>query len=156
MKKPRYKNYKNTSIRLEKSQADINSAFPRYGVYEIQHTNQKGSFSIAFKVEIEEVSAPLMIRIDVPYNKEKDIEDSIGWKKQRVLYRVLFYYIKALLNTWNSGLKTFTEIFMPHLVLPNGGTIEQMLLPKLQKVIGEGKMGDIPLLSEPEIKKEED
>jgi len=148
MKKPSYKNYKNTKIRPEKSQADITRELNRYTIYEIQHTDQKDKFSVAFKVELEEVGTPLMIRIDVPYDKTKDTEDNIGWKKQRVLYRVLFYYIKALLNTWDSGLKTFTEIFMPHLVLPNGGTVEQMLLPKIGKAIAEGKMKDIKLLED--------
>jgi len=151
MKKPSYKNYRNTSIRSEKSQADITRELNRYGIYEVQHTIQNGKFSVAFRVELEEVSVPLMVRIDVPYNKEEDTEDNVGWKKQRVLYRTLYYYIKALLNTWDNGLKTFTEIFMSHLVLPNGGTIEQMLLPKLQRAITEGKMKDTPLLEEPKI-----
>lgn len=153
MNKPRYKNYKNTNIRPEKSQADITRELNRYGIYEVQHTDQKGNFSVAFKIELEEVSIPLGVRIDVPYNKEKDTEDNIGWKRQRVLYRTLFYYIKALLNTWDNGLKTFTEIFMPHLILPSGGTVEQMLLPKLQKAITDGKMKDIKLLEEPEMPK---
>ena len=157
MKKPNYKNYKNTNIRPEKSQADITRELNRYGICEVQHTIQKDIFSVAFRVDLEEVSFPLMVRIDVPYDKNKDTEDRIGWKKQRVLYRVLFYYTKALLNTWDSGLKTFTEIFMPHLVMPGGGTVEQMLLPKLQKAIEEGKIKDVPLLDGPatlEIKKD--
>ncbi len=149
MKKPNYKNYTNTSIRPEKSQADITKELNRYSIYEVQHTNQKNLFSVAFRVELEEVPMPLMVRIDVPYKKEDDVEDNKGWKRQRILYRVLYFYIKALLNTWDNGLKTFTEIFMPHLVLPNGGTIEQMLLPKLQKAIFEGKMKDVPLLESP-------
>jgi len=154
MKKPSYKNYKNTSIRPEKSQADITKELNRYGICEVQHTNQKSKFSVAFKVELEEVPIPLMIRIDVPYDETKDTEDHLGWKNQRILYRTLFYYIKALLNTWDNGLKTFTEIFMPHLVLPGGGTVEQMLLPKIGEAITEGKMKDIQLLEEPEIPKQ--
>jgi len=153
MNKPSYKNYQNTGIRPESSQADITRELNRYGIYEVQHTNQKGKFSVAFKVELDEIPIPLMVRIDVPYNKEKDIEDRLGWKKQRVLYRTLFFYIKALLNTWDNGLKTFTEIFMPHLILPNGGTVEQVLLPQFTKAITEGRMKDVPLLAEPRIKK---
>lgn len=151
MNKPRYKNYQNTIVRIENTQAEITKELSRYGIYEVQHTNQKGGFSVAFKVELEEVPIPLGIRINVPYDQEKDEEDNRGWKKQRVLYRVLYFYIKALLNTWDNGLKTFTEIFMPHLVLPGGGTVEQMLLPKLQKAIAEGKIKDVQLLEEPEI-----
>ena len=153
MKKPSYKNYKNTAIRPEKSQADITRELNRYGIYEVQHTNQKGKFSVGFRVESDEIPIPLMVRIDVPYNKEKDTEDNLGWERQRVLYRILFFYVKALLNTWDNGLKTFTEIFMPHLVLPGGGTIEQMLLPKLQKAIESGQMKDTPLLGEPQQSK---
>ena len=146
MKKPSYKNYKNTTIRIEGTQAVITKELSRYGIYEIQHTNQKDRFSVAFRIELNEVSIPLMVRIDVPYNRAEDEEDNYGFKNQRVLYRTLYYYIKTLLNTWDNGLKTFTEIFMPHLVLPGGGTIEQALLPKLRKAITDGKMTDTPLL----------
>ena len=156
MKKPSYTNYKNTAIRPEKSQADITRELNRYGIYEVQHTNQKDRFSVAFRAELDEVSIPLMIRIDVPYSRQTDTEDNKGWKRQRVLYRVLYYYLKALLGTWDNGLKTFTEIFMPHLVMPNGGTIEQNLLPKLKKAITSGEMKNTPLLMAPDIKKDKD
>lgn len=146
MIKPNYKNYKQTTVRIEKSQADITKELSRYGIYEVQHTNQKGNFSVAFRVELEEVPIPLMVRIDVPYKHEDDTEDNLGWKNQRILYRCLFYYIKALLNVWDNGMKTFTEVFMPHLVLPNGATIEQSLLPRFNQILKEGKMKDIKLL----------
>ena len=146
MYEPNYKNYQNTTIAPEKSQADITKILRKYSIYEVQHTNQKESFSVAFKVELPEISIPLMIRIDVPYSQKDDKYDKNGYKKQRILYRSLFYYVKALLNAWDNGLKTFTEIFMPHLVLPNGRTIEQTLLPQLQKAIAENKIKEVKLL----------
>ena len=146
MYKPNYKDYQNTTIAPEKSQADITKILRKYGIYEIQHTTQKGCFAVAFRIELPEISVPLMIRIDVPYNQEDDREDKYGYKKQRILYRSLFHYVKALLNAWNNGLKTFTEIFMSHLVLPNGRTIEQTLLPQFQKAITENKIREVKLL----------
>lgn len=146
MKQPDYKDYQNTTVAIEKSQADISKLLRKYGIYEVQHTNQKEKFSLAFRVEIEEVVVPLTIRIDIPYNQRNDKEDRYGYKKQRILYRTLFFYVKGLLNAWNNGLKTFTEIFMPHLVLPNGETVEQVLLPQFQKAITENKFREIKLL----------
>ena len=146
MKQPDYKDYQNTTVAIEKSQADISKLLRKYGIYEVQHTNQKEKFSLAFRVEIEEMSVPLTVRIDIPYNQRSDKEDKYGYKKQRILYRTLFFYVKGLLNAWNNDLKTFTEIFMPHLVLPNGETVEQVLLPQFRKAITENKFREIKLL----------
>ena len=146
MIKPSYKNYSQTTIRVENSQGEITRELSRYGIHMVQHTMIEHGFSIAFQAEVAEYERPMTIRIDVPYNREKDVEDKYGWKVQRVKYRALFYYIKALLIAWDDGVKTFAEIFMPHIVLPGGKTVSQDLLPKYTLAIQEGKIEDVPLL----------
>ena len=146
MLKPSYKNYSQTTIRVENSQADITRELSRYGIYMVQHTQTNNVFSVAFQVQLEDVKKPVTVRIDVPYKREEDTEDNFGWKKQRIKYRTLFFYVKGLLNSWDNGLKAFMDIFMAHIVLPGGRTISQDLLPKYQMAIDEGKLEDIKLL----------
>ena len=146
MLKPTYKSYSQTTVRVEKSQGDITRELARYGVFMVQHTQTNDVFSVAFQVELEEQKKPITLRIDVPYKREEDEEDNFGWKKQRIKYRVLFFYVKGLFNAWDGGLKAFMNLFIGHIVLPGGRTVSQDLLPKYQMAIDEGKIGEIKLL----------
>ena len=151
MIKPTYRNYSSTTIRSENTQADISKELAKFGIHSVQHTNVPEGFSVAFQAEVEEVEKPVTIRIDIPWDMNKDKEDYLGWKDKRVKYRVLFYYIKALLTAWDNGLKAFTDIFMPHIVLPGGRTVSQDLLPQYKMAVESGEMEDIRFL--PEAKK---
>ena len=51
-----------------------------------------------------------------------------------------------MLTAWDNGLKAFTDIFMPHIVLPGGKTVSQDLLPKYTLAIEEGKIDEVKLL----------
>jgi len=146
MIKPTYRNYSSTTIRAENTQADISRELAKYGIQSVQHTSMPGGFSVAFQAEVQEVNRPITIRIDIPWNQEKDKEDHYGWRDKRIKYRVLFYYIKSLLTAWDNGLKAFTDIFMPHIVLPGGRTVSQDLLPKYTMAIESGEIGDIKFL----------
>lgn len=143
---PSYKAYSGTTIRPEKTQADISRELLKYGIENIQHTQMGNVFSVALQATVEGADKPITIRIDMPYDKSKDWEDRLGWVEQRRLYRALYWYIKSLLEAWDSGVKTFAEIFLPHIVLPGGKTVIQDLLPKYALALEEGKMDDIKLL----------
>lgn len=153
MLKPQYRNYSSTQVRAEKTQADITTELSKFGIHEVQHTFTDRGFSVAFRAEVEEIKRPVTIRIDIPWDMSKDKEDKFGWRDKRIKYRVLFYYIKGLLTAWDSGLKAFTDIFMPHIVLPGGRTISQDLLPKYTIAIEEGTIKDMPLLAGGESEK---
>lgn len=146
MLKPSYKNYAGTSIRPENTQADISRELSRYGISSVQHTSTDKFFSVAFQAQVEGSDKPMTIRIDVPYNQSTDTEDRIGWRDQRRKYRALFYYIKALLIAWDDGLKTFAEVFMPHIVLPGGKTVSQDLMPKYAIAVESGRIDEVKLL----------
>lgn len=148
MLKPSYKNYSGTIIRPEKSQGDITAELARYGINSVQHTMTDKFFSVAFQAIVEEQERPITIRIDVPYSQEEDYEDKYGLKYKRVKYRALYYYVKSLLIAWDDGLKTFAEIFLPHIVLPGGKTVVQDLLPKYAMAIKSGQIDEVKLLPE--------
>lgn len=143
---PSYKAYSGTTIRPEKTQAEISKELMKYGIRNIQHTTIEAGFSVAFQAIVNDSQKPITIRIDMPYDHSKDYEDRIGWVEQRRLYRALYWYVKALLEAWDSGVKTFAEIFLPHLVLPGGRTVTQDLLPKYALAVESGQMDDIKLL----------
>lgn len=144
---PSYKNYSSTTVRAEKTQAEITHELSRYGITSVQQTQTDNFFSVAFQAKVEGAGdKPITIRIDVPYNQADDYEDRYGWRGKRIKYRALYYYVKSLLIAWDDGLKTFAEIFMPHIVLPGGKTVSQDLLPKYALAIESGEVGEIKLL----------
>jgi hypothetical protein len=143
---PSRKAYSGTSIRPEKTQADISHELVKYGIRNIQHTQIEKGFSVAFQAVVEGSDKPITIRIDMPYDENQDHEDRIGWVEQRRLYRALYWYVKSMLEAWDSGVKTFAEIFLPHIVLPGGRTVIQDLLPKYALALEAGHLDDIKLL----------
>ncbi|MCK9370889.1 hypothetical protein M0R04_13345 [Candidatus Dojkabacteria bacterium] len=147
MIKPEYRNYSTTSIRSEQTQADISKELSKFGIQMVQHTSLPNGFSVAFQAEVEELNRPVTVRIDIPWDMKKDKEDKFGWKDRRIKYRVLYYYIKGLLTAWDNGLKTFMDIFMPHIVLPGGKTVSQDLLPKYTLAIEKGEIQEVKLLA---------
>lgn len=151
---PSYRAYSGTTIRPEKTQMDISKELRKYGVWNIQHTTIEQGFSVAFQAVVTDSKKPITIRVDMPYDHTKDYEDKIGWVEQRRLYRALYWYIKSMLEAWDSGVKTFAEIFLPHIVLPGGKTVTQDLLPKYALAVESGKIDDIKLLPEMEQKGE--
>ena len=146
MIKQQYINYSTTQIRAENTKADITRELNKFGISKVQHTFFDIGFSVAFQAEVQEISKPITIRIDIPWDQSKDTEDRFGWKDKRIKYRVLYYYVKALLTAWDNGLKAFTDIFMPHIVLPGGRTVSQDLLPKYTLAIESGEVKEVKLL----------
>lgn len=58
----------------------------------------------------------------------------------RARYRALALVVKAKLEAVESGITTFEEEFMAHLVLPGGQTVGQRLLPNIGEAQRSGKL----------------
>lgn len=55
-------------------------------------------------------------------------------------WRALLLIVKAKLEAVESGITTFEEEFMPHIILPDGATVGEHLLPKIKQAYATGKM----------------
>ena len=64
----------------------------------------------------------------------KQTED---WKnrEERRVWRVLYYHLKSVFEAADSGVLDFRELIMPYLVTPDGRTLAEHVLPKLDLVI---------------------
>lgn len=63
----------------------------------------------------------------------------------RSRWRALLLCIKAKLESVATGIESFDEAFMPHVVMPNNQTVGQVALPGIATAYETGKMP--PLLS---------
>ena len=55
-------------------------------------------------------------------------------------WRALALSIKAKLETVESGIAEFETEFMPYMVLPNGKTVAENILPEIERAYSTGKM----------------
>lgn len=68
------------------------------------------------------------------------------WEKEcRRRWRALILCIKAKFETVDSGISSFEEEFMAHIVLPNKQTVAEVMLPQIEVAY---KTGEMPRLLE--------
>lgn len=69
------------------------------------------------------------------------VEQQKAWDQAtRQRYRALLLVIKAKLEGIESGIETFDEAFMAHLVLPNGETVGEWAKPQVEQIYSNGVM----------------
>lgn len=136
-----------TTVPVEKSKAEIEQMITRFGASHYATLNEPGRHSIAFKIQVPEGPA-LSIRFDMPVpgvNEFKDFDHGRGgrtkrtdkamWKawdgEVRRRWRALALVIKSKLEAVETGITTFEEEFLAHIVTVDGRTIGTRLIPTL-------------------------
>jgi hypothetical protein len=142
----------NTTVSVESSQEHIKRTLRRYGasrfgVFEDMESTMKASVMFSF--------AGLDIRIDVEMPGAEDQEFHVSeagrQRKPAAAYaayeqairrrwRCLLLAIKAKLEAVETGISTVDIEFMPFIVMGDGRTVGEHLLPSLLKAAELGKM----------------
>jgi hypothetical protein len=129
----------NTIVSPEKTRGHIERELKRYGATSFAYGTEIGRAYIGFQTKDRRVKFILPL---IPATR--------GTPKQfdqfyRSRWRALLLSIKAKLEAVESGIETFDEAFMPHIVMPNGKTMAEYSLPYIREAYSTGKMP--PLLS---------
>ena len=74
--------------------------------------------------------------------RERSPADQIkAWEQSvRQRWRALALVVKAKLEAVETGITTFEEEFMSHILLPNGETVGQHMLPQIERAYETGEM----------------
>ncbi len=56
-------------------------------------------------------------------------------KEERRIWRVLYYHMKAVFESADSGVMELRELMLPYLVTANGETIAEQIVPKLAQAM---------------------
>lgn len=132
----------NTSVSVIQTRAEIEKTLMRYGVFERQFTDTTGKSVIQFKSSNRLVRFTLTLpdqnepRFKVDGNKRtRSPEKKIAaWEQAcRQKWRALYLGIKAKLEIVSSGIATFEEEFLAHVVMPNGQTVGELTTPAIEK-----------------------
>jgi hypothetical protein len=124
-----------TSVPVVKSRLDIEGLLQRNGAtqYLTAHDHEAGRAIVQFKL------AERLVRFTVTIPPMTDGRRRRGRSPadrqaqvERQRWRALWLILKAKLESLESGIETFEQSFLAHVVLDNDRTIGEILIPRLQ------------------------
>lgn len=139
-----------TQVSEDRSRAEIEKLLLRFGADEFGYQTKGGRAVIVFVYK----SIPVRMGIDLPDRDDErftmtptgrktrsEAQAFNEWQKEcRRKWRALSLVIKGLLVGIKDGVIDFENAFMAHMVLPTGQTTGEALLPRVQKVIADGRV----------------
>lgn len=145
-----------TSVSVEKSQGDIHRMVQKAGAVEFGFMTSDEMAKIAFRLNGRHIrfDLPLPSRQDPKFywsgNRQRKADQAYkAWEQAcRSRWRALFLCLKAKLESLESGIETFDEAFLPHIVMPDGSTVGEQILLNVAIACDSGKPTQL-LLSGP-------
>lgn len=140
-----------TSVPVERSRADIERLLRHHGATAIASGWEDGHAAIQCRIQnrVLRFSVPLPLRAEhatTPAGRTRtaaQINAAVD-QAERSRWRALMLVIKAKIEAVESGIETFDECFLANIVLPNGSTMAQWAIPKIERVYEQG--GTLPPL----------
>lgn len=145
-----------TSVSIERSQEEIKSLLRRYGVKKsgVEEDTDEGWGAIIFYI------GHLIVRIKITYSPIEEFEFTPAgrsyrsergqyeaWEqavKQR--WRALVLAVKSKLEAVEVGIATIEQEFMPYVVMPDGKTLSEHIVPQLLEAAKAGRQLQLPKL----------
>lgn len=128
-----------TKVPVHQTRNEIERTLTRFGASSFAFAISEASAMILFEF------SGRRIRFNVALPKGLSVASTA--KLQRERWRALFLSIKAKLVSVDTGIETFEEAFLAHVVLADGSTVAQQALPAIAQQYKTGKMA--PLLEGP-------
>jgi hypothetical protein len=139
-----------TTVSAEKSRAEIERTLSRYGATKFMYGWQDESALIAFEMDGRRVQFVLPLpdrnadefsKTPARRNRRSPTQALAAWEKTcRQKWRALALVIKAKLEAVESGITVFEDEFLAHIVLPDGTTVAQFMVPQIAKAYATGRM----------------
>jgi hypothetical protein len=131
-----------TTVSVERSMAEIRKTLSSYKATAFATADSNNKSMVMFEMR----NRRIRIVIDIPvYMKWLNRKNYIASQKEveqecRRLWRCLLILIKAKLESVESGISTFEEAFMPYIVLPNGQTVGDAMVPQISAAYENNQM----------------
>lgn len=144
-----------TSVSATRSLSEIQETLDRYGASQFAFIKKADEAMIAFEYQGRRVrftvTLPKLGDFEKTetgrYRKSSDSVRTAYEQAHRQRFRALLLVIKARLESIESGIETFDQAFMAHVLLPNGGTVSEWLAPQLSEIRESGQMPPLLLQS---------
>lgn len=139
----------NTSVSTDKSRSEIERTLQRYGADQFMYGWDRSQAVVGFRMAGRQIKflLPMPDKNDIafthtPTGKER-VETAAHkeWEQAcRQKWRALSLVIKAKLEAVDAGIAIFEDEFMANIVLPNGSTVSQFMLPQIHEAYESGSM----------------
>lgn len=145
---------KNTLVSVDRSKGEIEHTLTKYGAAEFMYGWKQDMAVLGFRMNNR------FIRFHLPMpdkNSDRYRYKMWGQKKtsveltnvqalklyeqdQRQAWRALALVVKAKLEAVESGITTFEEEFLAHIILPNQKTVGEIMVPQIESAYKSKKM----------------
>lgn len=138
-----------TQVPADRSRAEIERLLQRFGASRFAYGWMDGSAAISFQYNSK------LIRLVLPLPQADDdaivrtargrvrtsssIEEAMRGEERR-RWRSLCLCVKAKLEAVESGIATFEQEWLAHVVLPDGKTVGDTLIPQIDDAASTGRM----------------
>ena len=138
-----------TAVSAEKSKTEIERMLARYGATQYVSGWKAGVAVVGFTYEKRMVRFELAMpdRFSKEFtekksgwDRSKDAANALYEQAVRQRWRALCLVIKAKLEAVESGIDTFEDSFLSHIVTPNGQTVGEWLKPQIEEAYASGRM----------------
>lgn len=123
-----------TKVPAQQTRVEIERTLSRYGATGFAYGSETGRAMIGFQTKDRRIRFLLPL-VPPPRSSEQQADQFV-----RVRWRALLLSIKAKLEAVESGIESFDEAFMSHIVMPNGKTMAEHALPYISEAYASGKM----------------
>lgn len=138
-----------TTVSTEKSRADIERTLQRYGADQFMYGWDQDKALVGFRMAGRQIKflLPMPDKSERRFTHtqtgktRKEAASFKEWEQAcRQKWRALALVIKAKLEAVESGIAIFEDEFMANIVLPNGSTVSQFMLPQITEAYNSGQM----------------
>lgn len=138
-----------TTVSVEKSRAEIEKLITRYGATSTAFMNSPGLAIVCFVANDRRI----LFQLKLPdINEKRFAKDGRGsplsqpkkaekWEQAcRQVWRALALVIKAKLEAVETGITSFEDEFLAHIVMPDGQTVATHIRPRIAEAYAGGQM----------------
>jgi hypothetical protein len=131
---------KKTTVSIEKTRMEIEAMLTKFGAAKMATFVEITQAIIIF--EIKDRRVKFLLPLPNKHPSATKLE-----QQRRSRWRALMLCIKAKLESVSSGIETFEEAFLAHVMTPDG-TVYDQVRPRLEQIAKTGTM--VPLLPGPQ------
>lgn len=128
---------KSTVVPVSRTREEIIKTLTKYGATGFAFGESGGPHNSTHAVIMFEARSR---RVKFVLPLPKDRTSKSGSQSERTRWRCLLLAIKSKLESTESGISSFENEFMAHIVMPNGLTVSENILPKIQEAYSSGTM----------------
>lgn len=137
----------NTKVSIQKTKSEIEALLTKYGATDFGTQNRGDRSTVQFRLAGRFIRFMLTLpdREDSKRDNNGDIRHMDLWVRKhdqacRTKWRCLLLIIKAKLESADSGIESIEDCFLAQILLGNGKTVGEIVMPMLELAYSEQKI----------------